>query len=398
MRGLVPYEGAPVDILRTATRDAFENLVNLALRERVDVLLLAGDIFDGPWRDYSTGLFFTTELSRLRETGTQVLLVRGNHDAENRMFKHQLRYPDNVHEMRSDEPETVPFEQLGLAVHGQSFATRDVTEDLALNYPAATPGLFNVGMLHTSCDGRPGHATYAPTRIETLISRGYDYWALGHVHAREVLSEKPWIVYPGNLQARHVREPGEKGATLIRVEGTKIVRVEHVPLDVLRFQEVFVDSKSETLIDAIDEAALRLEAPVVEAEGRTLAVRVHIRGSRELVAQMFAGHERAVAELRRAAHERFGEGIYVERLVASAAERPVVAEASLAELSVLDGLALSEDVAKECEKALEALRRKLPARLVEGSEALELTGPDALAKLLDEGRALARAIVEDSAR
>ena len=394
MRGLVPYEGAPVDVLRRATRAAFTNLVDFALREQAELLLVAGDVFDGPWRDYSTGLFFTTELARLREAGTQVTLVRGNHDAENRMFRHQLRYPDNVRELAADAPETVRYEKLGVAVHGQSFPTRDVTDDLAARYPAPERGVFNVGLLHTSCDGRPGHANYAPTRVETLVSRGYEYWALGHVHAREVLHEKPWIVFPGNLQARHVREPGEKGVSLVRASGTRVLSVEHVPLDVLRFTELFVDSEADKLVDAIDEAVVRLEGPVTAADGRTLAVRVHVRGSRELVARVLAGHERAVTELRRAAHERFGEQVYVERLEASPREDSAARVATAAELSVLDGLVLTADIAAECEKALEALKKKLPTRLVEGPDALDLSGPDALARLLDEGRALARAQLE----
>jgi DNA repair exonuclease SbcCD nuclease subunit len=227
-----------------------------------------------------------------------------------------------------------------------------------------------------------------------LVGRGYDYWALGHVHAREVLSTAPYIVFPGNLQGRHVREPGEKGATLLTLDSGRLLHVEHVPLDVLRFAEVRVQATGEGLLDAIDESALALERAVSQADGRTLAVRVHLSGTQNLVARVLGSHDRAVAEVRRIAHERFGKSVYVERVVASLAAAEAPAAVSADELSALESLRIDEEMSRECQKALEALRRKLPARLVEGPDALDLTGPAALELLLDEGRALARALLE----
>ena len=103
------------------------------------------------------------------------------------------------------------LEDLGLAVHGQGFAKREVTEDLSSAYPQADPHLFNIGLLHTCLDGKPGHEPYAPCTVDGLRSKGYQYWALGHVHNREVVSQDPWIVFPGNIQGRHARETGSQG-------------------------------------------------------------------------------------------------------------------------------------------------------------------------------------------
>jgi DNA repair exonuclease SbcCD nuclease subunit len=244
LRGLQRYEGAPVDRMRGATRRALENLIALCLEEEVRLLLLAGDLFDGNWKDYSTGLFFAKQMSRLRQAGIPVVLIRGNHDAASQITR-SLQLPDNVVELATRRPETRVFEELGIAVHGQGFATRAVSEDLALRYPAAVAGLVNVGLLHTCATGREGHDPYAPCAVETLIAKGYDYWALGHVHRREVLAQDPWIVFAGNLQGRHVKEAGAKGATLVTLAGGRITDVVHRPLDVVRWVICDVDAAAD---------------------------------------------------------------------------------------------------------------------------------------------------------
>ncbi|MEN9581183.1 MAG: hypothetical protein RJA70_4192, partial [Pseudomonadota bacterium] len=203
LTGLARYEGAPVDQIRGATRRAFENLVQLCLDEEVQLLLLAGDLFDGEWKDYTTGLFFVGQLLRLKPAGIPVVLVKGNHDAASVVTRH-LTLPSHVTELSSRAPETRLFEQLGIAVHGQSYAERAEYNNLAANYPDALPGCLNIGLLHTCVTGRAGHEPYAPCGLEGLLAKNYDYWALGHIHEREILHEDPWVVFPGNLQGRHM--------------------------------------------------------------------------------------------------------------------------------------------------------------------------------------------------
>ena len=148
MRGLERYEGAPATQLRGATRQSFENLVQFAVNEGVDFIVIAGDVYDGDWTDYSTGLFFARQMTVLRKEGIKVFLVRGNHDAASQITR-QLTLPDNVHEFSAQKPETVVLDDLGVALHGQSFATRTVTQDLSAAYPLAEKQLFNIGVLHT---------------------------------------------------------------------------------------------------------------------------------------------------------------------------------------------------------------------------------------------------------
>jgi predicted phosphodiesterase len=393
LRGLARYEGAPLERIRGATRAALTNVVELCLEESVDAVLLAGDLYDGDWPDYTTGLFFAKAMSRLRAADVLVYLVRGNHDAENKMTR-RLRLPENVIELSTAAPETVRDERLGLAVHGQGFATREVKDDLSAGYPAPIPGYFNVGLLHTSLTGRPGHDDYAPCNVGSLVDKGYDYWALGHVHAREVVHEAPFIVYPGNLQGRHVRETGAKGATLIEVKGGAVSALSHVPLDVLRWAEVEVDvSSARTADDAIDAARQRLETAMDGAGQRLLCARVRFVGEGPCHAALAGDPLAWDSELRGAAND-LGDALFVEKVVF--ATRPVIDGAALRRRDdALGELARSLDALRGDPEALAALAteladldKKLPREVKQGLDALRVDDPALLREVLDEVEAL----------
>jgi len=130
LQGLERYEGAPVDEIRSATRRAVDNLVELAIDEEVDFVLMAGDLYDGDWKDYNTGLYFSERMGRLREANVRVFMIAGNHDAASQITKH-LRLPDNVTVFSTRSPERVLVEELSVAIHGQGFINRAVTDDLS---------------------------------------------------------------------------------------------------------------------------------------------------------------------------------------------------------------------------------------------------------------------------
>lgn len=312
LRGLSAYEGAPVEEIRGATRRACENLVDLCVEEGAALLLIAGDLYDGDWKDYSTGLFFVQQMARLREAGVQVAWVRGNHDASSKITRY-LNTPDNVRELSFSAPETITYEDLGVAVHGIGYATAEVRDNLASSYPDPRAGLLNFGLLHTSLDGRPGHAPYAPCALDQLRARGYDYWALGHVHAREVLGQEPWVVFSGNLQGRHIHETGAKGATLISTEGGSIRAVEHRPVDVVRWARCEVPLETaQGFEEALECCARRLRQLQLEADGRLLACRVALRGPTAAHRALTCHRERLLAEL-----QALGLGwgnLYIERV------------------------------------------------------------------------------------
>jgi predicted phosphodiesterase len=376
LRGLVRYEGAPLGAMRAATRRAFENLIDLCLEENAKFLVLAGDIYDGNWKDYGTGLFFTAQLSRLRAADIPVVLVRGNHDAASQITKH-LRLPSHVRELSVKAPESFEIPGTGVWVHGQGFPTRAVTDDLAAAYPEAKRGAFNIGLLHTSAGGREGHENYAPCRIETLVGKGYDYWALGHVHQREVLSENPYIVFPGNLQGRHARETGAKGATVVTVDERRIESVEHRALDVVRWTLVDVDaSGAASGHDVVDLAKDALARALADADGIAIAARVRLVGATPAHPMLSASPEQYANEIRVAATDLADEAVFVENVVFDTHTTIDLAKVR-AQHDAIGQLARSLDAAKTDGATLKLLaaelaelKQRLPLELREGDGAL----------------------------
>ena len=134
LQGLEEYEGAPGDVLRGATRRAFENLIQLAIDENIDFLVVAGDLYDGDWKDYSTGLFFRGQMVQLRDKNIPVYLIAGNHDAAS-VISRKLSLPENVHVLSTRTAESMEVVGHPVVVHGRGFPNRAVPENLAVDYP-----------------------------------------------------------------------------------------------------------------------------------------------------------------------------------------------------------------------------------------------------------------------
>ncbi len=308
------YDGAPAERLRAATRVALENLVAIAIDERVGFVVIAGDLVDGPWREMKTGIYLAAQMRRLGDAGIRVFLIRGNHDAASEVHA-AISWPDCVHEFSVEAPETVIDRELGVAIHGQGFAQREVTENLAADYPDPVPDLFNVGVLHTSLGGSAEHDTYAPVSADVLAAKGYDYWALGHIHQREIVRERPWIVFAGNTQGRHIRETGAKGCLVVSTSSGEVESVEFRATDTLRWShfelELDPDDTRAQLYDRVRDGFDRLKE---SNEGRFGVVRVTVSGAAAAHESLRtrAEREETIAEIRNLAGDV--EELWVERV------------------------------------------------------------------------------------
>ena len=333
----LPDDSAAV-LVRRATRDALDRLVDLAVEERVDFLVIAGDLYDGDWRDYNTGQFFVRQMGRLRGAGIPACLLYGNHDAANQITRH-LDLPDNVRVFGSRRPETFHIEGLSVALHGRSFPQREVTESLLPGYPPPVAGAFNIGVLHTGLGGRAGHGNYAPCSLEELRNKGYDYWALGHVHRAEILHEHPHIVFPGNLQGRHARETGAKGARLVTVKDSEVVECAFAPCDTVRWTVLRPTAAgARDMADIQDRIRGALESAVAaEADGRLLVCRIVLEGRTALHHRLLASGERLLEEARAAALGLGGEAARVEKLLVDTSA-PLAAAPSEDALGALQGI------------------------------------------------------------
>ncbi len=314
MRGLARHEGAPLEALRGAARRAMENLVSLAISEGVEFVVIAGDLYDGDRDDYNTAVFLQRQLRVLGEAGIDVVIALGNHDAANEITK-RLKLPSNVRVFSHQQPESIILEAAGVALHGQSYASRAVVEDLSANYPAAIANYLNVGVLHTSLNGRPNHERYAPCTADELADRGYDYWALGHVHQREVLKrQSSYLVFPGNLQGRDVGETGSKGATLVEYSLSGIQELRHVELAPIRWEVVEVDlGASSSVDDVIVAASLALAERSEATSAELLAARLEISAHTKLAEAWSRDAPRHEAQLRADANGA-SESLWIEKI------------------------------------------------------------------------------------
>lgn len=394
LRGLDRYDGAPADRIRGATREAFDNLVKLAITEKVSFVLLAGDLYDGDWKDYNTALYLSSRMSRLKDAGIQVVLISGNHDAASQITR-SLDLPGNVTRLSTRRPETVRFENIGVAVHGQGFPNRAVLEDLSEKYPQALSGYYNIGLLHTCATGRDGHETYAPCKVERLANKGYDYWALGHVHKREVLHEDPWIVFPGNAQGRHIRETGPKGCTLVTVEDGRTATVEHRDLHSIQWALCPVNASGMASPEEIIEATRRsIEAALAQTDGRLLAARITITGACPAHMRLSANPEKWTAAIRAVATDLGGGAVWVEKV-----ELRTKSVIDLNEM-VQSGTPMGDLLRfiQECGEAegllaavqddLSQLKGKLPPEFFEEDDPLSLGDPARLRVVLEDVKQL----------
>lgn len=392
LRGLDRYDGAPVERLRTATRAALERLVDTGVAERIDFVLLAGDIYDRDWQDFHTGLFFREQMVRLGRAGIRVFIVQGNHDAQG-VITRQLPLPSNVTVFSSRAAQTVQIDELSLAIHGRSFPDRAVGEDLVPSYPAPVSGFFNVGMLHTSLTGRAGHDTYAPTDLATLVAKGYDYWALGHVHAREVVSEAPRIVFPGNLQGRHANETGAKGCELVTLDAGRI-EAEFVALDVVRWNHLSVPLDGLHHVEALGDAFREVLQPVlIGATDRLHAVRVTLTGSTVLHRQEANQPGTLAAAVQAAAQDVGDAEVWIEQVRLELTTPMNRAHAAQRQDAVGELIRLVESIADDDAELANRARAELgdlldalPAEVTAG-DVLRLDNSDDLRALLTDAEA-----------
>lgn len=232
-------------------------------------------------------------------------------------------------------------------------------ENLTKEYPTASSGKFNVGLLHTSLAGKSGHDTYAPCSETDLRGKGYGYWALGHIHQPEVISQDPWIVFAGNCQGRHIKETGPRGCRLVTVnDSLQVETAEWRTLDVVRWQELTVDlAGCDDETEALRRASAAMTAAVAAAEGRLVAARLVLTGATPLHGALHRDQQRLRAEFLARAQDQGSEAIWIERM--KIATTPVYNVAQLAERD-----ALTKTVVESLDQAYETMPT-LPGEIVE---------------------------------
>jgi DNA repair protein SbcD/Mre11 len=304
-----PFEGlgrvapAAAEVLRDSSIAAWDALVALCLDRGVDMLLLAGDIYDGEERGLRAQMRFLRGLQRLSERGVRVFVAHGNHDPHGGRWTAIRDWPPGVTVFGHESVDSVVVHDDSgrevAVVHGISHASREVTENLAVRFSRGGGACPHLGVLHCNVDGNLDHPAYAPCTRADLLNTGMDYWALGHIHRHQVLANNgPWIVYAGGLQGRSLKpaESGVKGAVLGTIENGAIGGVRFVPVPHVRFADLQVDI-AETgdigrLVERLHEEAQALEQ---QAPCAGLVLRATLTGRGALHADL--GSSEAAADL-----------------------------------------------------------------------------------------------------
>ena len=304
-RGLREVEPAVGAELREATFAAYDKIIDLCLAEKVDALLVAGDIYDGRDRSLRAQLRFRDGLQRLADAGIRSFVCHGNHDPLDG-WEAQLDMPEGCQRFGS-EVEAVPLdlnEPDGIVIYGVSFPQQDVRENLARHFQRDARYLYAIGLLHANVGSDTGHEPYAPCTIEDLERSGMDYWALGHVHTRRVLREHdPVVVYPGNPQGLHRQESGARGVALVDVGNDRQAQVQFHDVDVVRWETTVLNitelSGEQQLLGALDE---RLNGIATADRHAVVIVRLIGRGALHYTLR----HSDTVEDLRAYLNESLG--------------------------------------------------------------------------------------------
>ncbi len=377
LRSLALRSGTLRDRVQAATRTALSRIADLAIAEDCAAVLIAGDLFDGAERSARTGAFLVSELDRLRAAGIAVFYIKGNHDALSPITGN-AELPGNVH-VFTGHGGKAQIAGTDIWVHGVSFSGRHAPESLLPKFGPPVAGAVNIAMLHTSLAGAPGHDAYAPCTVADLAGAGFDYWALGHVHKRQVHSDAPWIVMPGMPQGRDIGEAGPKSVTLLDVSGGGIA-VEERPVSPVEFLRHAIDvaaaGDGDALRDLIRSELAGLARELASDDGilrlslcGATALHWQIRRDREFWEEVAADAAQATGRL------------WLEKLdldlAAPGDARPAGTAADLAALmaEIRQGEAFRDTARHELDAVLAELAKVLPRerieRLVPGEAAAE---------------------------
>ncbi|MES2666554.1 MAG: DNA repair exonuclease [Pseudomonadota bacterium] len=259
----------------TASRRALEKMVDFCLAEGVAALLIAGDLYDRAERSAKTAAYLARQMERLRSGGVRVFYIKGNHDAENPLTG-EIALPGNVHvfDGRGGRVQLAPE----VWVHGISFRDRHAPDSLVPRFGAPEPGAVNIAMMHSSLNGAAGHDPYAPCALADLVGAGFDYWALGHIHKRQVHATTPWVVMPGNPQGRDIGESGAKSATLLTIDNGRIA-VSEVATSTVEFRETALSLAGLAEEDAVRDAIRTHLAAMAETVPEAAILRLTLHGA-----------------------------------------------------------------------------------------------------------------------
>ena len=297
LRSLAMRNADLAELIGDATRQALIAIVDLCIDEQVDALIIAGDLYDGDQTSMKTARFLASQMQRLHEAEIASFIIRGNHDALSRITQELILPPSvTVFGGRSHSID-LSRGDLAISIHGLSFTKPQAPESLLEKYHRPTPDTVNIGIMHTSLAGAAGHDLYAPCKASDLHGWGFDYWALGHIHARAQHAGDRTVIMPGMPQGRDINEGGEKTVTLVTINDDRSFTVEERPTSIAQFERISIDLSS---VDLWGDAANLIEQRIGVERDRThsahLVGRLRLTGLTPLSWQLRRDRDLLLAE------------------------------------------------------------------------------------------------------
>lgn len=361
LRSLALRDLELAELVGTASRRAFSRAVDLCLEESVDALLIAGDLYDGDQTSMRTALYLGAELKRLDAKGIRTFVIRGNHDHLSRITR-ELVLPESV-TVFGGRADIVVLEDAGIAIHGLSYGQAHAVENLLPKYKPRLEGVVNIGLLHTSLGGAPGHDPYAPCSVSDLEASGFDYWALGHIHARSVTTGRCRIVMPGMLQGRDIGEAGAKSASLVMVADDGTITIEERLTSLAQFERVTIDvSAASDWRDVARSMGAALAAAREAATSEHLVACITLTGSTTLAWRLRRDADLLLTEAK--AHVASLRATWVDKLEIAVVPQTAAPNdgSPFGELyrSMLGEVGSSATTIEAVRVAIEDLRRQMP--------------------------------------
>jgi DNA repair protein SbcD/Mre11 len=345
LKSLAMRDAELAEQVGNATRFALQRIVDICLAEQVDALMIAGDLYDGSQRSMKTARFIGQEMKRLSDAGIRVFIIRGNHDFRSGITR-ELTLPENV-TVFGAKAGVVRIERASgteVAVHGLSFRAETAPQSLLPSYERPVAGAINVGLMHTSLGGSPGHDVYAPCAEAELMASGFTYWALGHIHKRSVRQGAATVVMPGMPQGRDINEDGAKSATLVTITDGGDVMLEERMIGTVIFRRVAVDLAGVDAWPVVSRRIAEAAADAATATGAATAIlRVRLSGETPFAWRL----RRDIDTLLEEAEVDIGDRrIRIEK-IETACREPQRAEHGSDPLAVLSRIALDQVLASE---------------------------------------------------
>ncbi|MFV2073079.1 MAG: exonuclease SbcCD subunit D [Thermoanaerobaculales bacterium] len=263
-----------------STFDALDRVVDLCIERKVDFLVIAGDLYNSAERSLRAELEFQKSMRLLEDAGIEAFVVHGNHDPADG-WSAGLEMPDSVIVFGSasvERHEVVRDGEVRCVVYGRSFPTGRVTENLARGFSRSPEDPLAVAVLHANVGQREGRDNYAPCTVDDLRAAGMDYWALGHIHRSEQVSDQPRAVYSGCTQGLDPSEEGPRGCFVVEL-GADGVREEFVETAAIRWRNIDVDVTALAGIEEVREAVAAACGQVRGESGdRPVIVRCDLTG------------------------------------------------------------------------------------------------------------------------